>query len=404
MKISQINNEHNKLTQSYVYIKDKAERRKMKNKEMETLLKKADSKQIELTEMVKSLTKKAEMLETSLSLKTSQYNHEINELSNQLFEKNIELSDCRSLITKYETKSIHSEEIGNKLEKTEKQCQSLVVELKKSKDIITQNKIDHSKSLREFSEKQKEYVKQLDEELQSSRSDYQNLKEQYRQLEEDYETTKAQLAENQTILEETIMTSSTTHQNQIHAMNSRLEKSQKLCKQLATQLGGSPTKQQLQVLTERIRDLESENNQLRSTIVSRKDEIETHKTHVLEKENSNLKAEIKIYESKFTEMISALDNLKNINSKHQKNELRMTQLLTQAMNQIEKKQLSIKEAKKELRQENERSQQLLLTISELENKKKKFEAQLDIYRKQISQITPRLENIEAQQEILKDHF
>ena len=256
-----------------------------KNSEIQKLKSAAsqsESKCNELNSLVNVLKQRVKSLEGQNKEMVQQHSEEVQSLSKTIFAKDEELNEAHKTSIKLEEQKQLNKDYAMKMQKLQDKCQDLTDALQHSQEQITNAQMQN--------DTEKNNLQQTVFALQSKVRDYEV--KLVRATSENQEL-KQQLAEARQNFTETLSLNQSTYQQQINYIGEKLEKSQGLCKDLASQLGSSPTKGQLNVLRDRVKDLEKQNSVLRDrceTITDENSELKRH-CRILEDENRRHKEE-----------------------------------------------------------------------------------------------------------------
>lgn len=351
---SQVSRQNQKIVESqqnYDKITKKCDDKKEKMTQLKAAIANADDKVQELTHLNKQLKSRIDFLESEKEEDQISHSQEITNLSKSLFAKDEELKQVKKDLQKIDEQKSVIRELTDKLKQSQQRCQSLTDALKHSQEQLSSMQLSTYHEIEEIKkdveQRENKHMKTIDKLTQKLRDTEGRLSFTENELED----AKQQLSDARSTFTETLSLRHNTHKQQLKYLGEKLEKSQGLCKELATQLGGSPTKTEYNAVLDRaniyqnrIADLEEKNELL----MEENDNLR-RKNSVLEAELRQLREKTYDYSSRVEKAEKKLDDLKLANKKYQVNEKRASDLLSQTLGLMEKKQKELQDTKRELK-------------------------------------------------------
>ena len=299
-----------------------------------------ESKFSEMNSLVNVLRQRVKSLEDQNKAIAQQHSEEIQNLSKTIFAKEEELQEAQRMSIKLEEQRQVNKEYAMKIQKMQEKCQNLTDALEHSHEQISslqmQNDSEKTKMQQSLLTLQSK-LRENEVKLVKTNSENQDLKQQ--------------LADARQEFNEALSLNHTTHQQQVRYLGEKLEKSQGLCKDLASQLGNSPTKGQYNILKDRLKELEKQNSLLREKCDVLSEENSELKRHckLLEDENRKYREEGNEYAKRLRKTENKAATMSAINQKFQSNERKASALLAQTLDLMDRKQKELQATKRELK-------------------------------------------------------
>lgn len=339
-QLQETNNKVLDMQQRYDNLESKNTERKMKLQKLKSDSVENESKKAELQALVDSLKRRIITLENEKREMSEQHSKEVQTLSKSIFAKEEEINDISKSLVKLEEQKQITKEYQQRLSKMQGKCQDLTDALRHSQEQMSssnaQNDVEKSKLTKAITSLQTK-LRDMEMKLEQSESEVSELKQQ--------------LSDNRQQFTETLSINHSIHQQQVKYIGEKLEKSQGLCKDLATQLGNSPTKGQINAMKDKIKEMEKSLTSLSSRnglLVEENEELKRH-CFILEEENKKYREESVEMSRRIRKCENKAASMNAINQKYQTNEKKASDLLAQTLDLMERKQKELQSTKRELR-------------------------------------------------------
>ena len=339
-QLQETNNKVLDMQQRYDNLESKNTERKMKLQKLKSDSVENESKKAELQALVDSLKRRIVTLENEKREMSEQHSKEVQTLSKSIFAKEEEINDISKSLVKLEEQKQITKEYQQRLSKMQGKCQDLTDALRHSQEQMSssnaQNDVEKSKLTKAITSLQTK-LRDMEMKLEQSESEVSELKQQ--------------LSDNRQQFTETLSINHSIHQQQVKYIGEKLEKSQGLCKDLATQLGNSPTKGQINAMKDKIKEMEKSLTSLSSRnglLVEENEELKRH-CFILEEENKKYREESVEMSRRIRKCENKAASMNAINQKYQTNEKKASDLLAQTLDLMERKQKELQSTKRELR-------------------------------------------------------
>ena len=283
---ARLNTAKRNLTNAEVQLSDLVAREKTLAKQVqvsEAKLMIAQDKATELSNINRQLQSRIEYLENTNKELERNYSEEIMKLKNKLLVAEKDLNSSKMTISELRVKEMECERSNERLVASERERSRLIESLNSVNTSINQSNSEFDKTMNNIKRQHQEDLYDISSQLRESETENIELKARLRQTEMEMNKLRLELAESRAQFTETLNVNHDTHKQYMNYMNEKLNSTQSLCKELAHQLSGSPTKMQL-------KERDSIINMLKDQLGAAESRVEKYKDAISKLTKSEKKA------------------------------------------------------------------------------------------------------------------